>query len=259
MPDSIKKLKIKRRLCCSLDRLTFKILELSESIIEGVFKFLALNDIIFSGDRFLKYELTRNKEDILNRFFRFNAYNAPIDINNILLLLDFDHLEKLRSNKYPIQYLIFYSLPEFYYSKIKFKLTIIFKSLYSLIWPKNKLIKKHISKDCSYDFVDTIRDVNFAVIVEFHKELEISGDHIDWARSPELTKFKQWLDSAVQYITVDRKKYEERQEVYAQLKKYPPFWGINLVKINNNIETDMENRDNEILKEFISYRSFFWT
>jgi len=259
MPDSRKKLKIKRRLCCSLDRLTLKSLELLESVIEGVFKLLALNDIIFSGDRFLKYELTRNKEDTLSKFFRFNPYNAPIDINNILLLIDFDHLEKLRSNKYPIQYLIFYSLPEFYYSKIKFKLTTIFKSLYRLIWPKNRLIKKHISNYCSYDFVDTIRDVNFAIIVEFQKELEINGGHIDWVSSPELAKFKQWLDSAVQYITVERKRYEERQEVYAKLKKYQPFWDINLVKINNDIETAMENRDNEILEKFISYRSFFWT
>ena len=144
--------------------------------------------------------------------------------------------------------------------------------------PSNQRIRKSIPrtwKDISHLMVD----VNFEFIRAFYED-EYSKDIVDWTGTEQHSEFAKWLEESYIYITKERPQLEKDLE-----NAYPPCKPLDEMfesfedengrkmfkmvddgipyevkyKEVNRIEELIENKDTEILTEFIKRRNYFWT
>jgi hypothetical protein len=157
----------------------------------------------------------------------------------------------------------------YYYDKIR-----------PIFHPQNKRYRKVIPRTWS-DVSHLIEIVNFEFIKGFYEGEYLHG-HTDWEGTGEhAVKFARWLESAYDYITIERPKLEEDMD-----NAYPPIrpvdeWfeetsetlnGQKLFRMKerkesyeelygevNRLEQLIQDRDTEILTQLIKYRHFFWS
>jgi hypothetical protein len=160
-----------------------------------------------------------------------------------------------------------YSWRMTYYDKIK----PIFK-------PQNERIRKAIPRTWM-DITELSVIVNFEMIKSFYED-EYKADIVDWEATEIHSEFAKWLESAYAYITKERPQLQKDLD-----NSYPPFKGLDDMfelktdengrrlfefkddgvpyevkyKEVNRIEELIENKDTEILTEFIKRRNYFWT
>jgi hypothetical protein len=160
-----------------------------------------------------------------------------------------------------------YSWRMTYYDKIK----PIFK-------PQNERIRKAIPRTWM-DITELSVIVNFEMIKSFYED-EYKADIVDWEATELHSEFAKWLESAYAYITKERPQLRKDLD-----NSYPPFKDLDDMfelktdengrrlfefkddgvpyevkyKEVNRIEELIENKDTEILTEFIKRRNYFWT
>ena len=144
--------------------------------------------------------------------------------------------------------------------------------------PSNQRIRKFIPRTYR-DISHLMVDVNFEFIREFYED-EYKADIVDWEATEQHSEFAKWLESAYAYIT------KERPQLGIDLNNaYPPFKSFGDMfkptvdkdgkkmyeladdgvpyevkyKEVNRIEELIENKDTEILTEFVKRRNYFWT
>jgi hypothetical protein len=160
-----------------------------------------------------------------------------------------------------------YSWRMTYYDKIK----PIFK-------PQNERVRKAIPRTWM-DVTELSVTVNFEMIKSFYED-EYKADIVDWEATEIHSEFAKWLESAYAYITKERPQLQKDLD-----NSYPPFKDLDDMfelktdengrrlfefkddgvpyevkyKEVNRIEELIENKDTEILIEFIKRRNYFWT
>lgn len=161
--------------------------------------------------------------------------------------------------KYPIQYFFRETVSFFFYCKYQ-RLERAWYKVKHFFSPKHQDIRRAIPREWA-DISSLIVDVNFAMILDFKKEVD--QDTVNWASDDEHKKFIRWFSSAVNYINVERKKLLENLD-----KSYPPFpLPKEMSKLSydelygevNRIDKEIDDKDTAILKQMIDYRHFFWT
>ena len=147
--------------------------------------------------------------------------------------------------------------------------------------PQNKRYRKAIPRT----WVDTshlIEIVNFEFIKGFYEDEYLHG-HTDWEGTGEhAVTFAHWLESAYDYITVERPQLEKDMD-----NAYPPLRPLNEMFIPcetdekgkvkmfkmvddglsyeekygevNRLEQLIQDKDTEILTQLVKYRHFFWS
>jgi hypothetical protein len=144
--------------------------------------------------------------------------------------------------------------------------------------PSNQRIRKFIPrtyKDISHLMVD----VNFEFIREFYED-EYKADIVDWEATEHHSEFAKWLEGAYTYITKERPQLEiDLSNAYPPFKSFDEMFKPSVNKDGkkmyeladdgipyevkykevNRIEELIENKDTEILTEFIKRRNYFWT
>ncbi len=157
----------------------------------------------------------------------------------------------------------------YYYDKIR-----------PIFAPQNKRYRKIIPRTWS-DVSHLIEIVNFEFIKGFYEGEYLHG-HTDWVGTGEhAVEFAKWLESAYDYITIERPQLEKDMD-----NAYPPLrpmdeWfeetdktlnGTKLFKMKertesyeelygevNRLEQLIQDKDTEILTQLIRYRYFFWS
>jgi len=147
--------------------------------------------------------------------------------------------------------------------------------------PENNRIRKAIPRTW-VDISHLIEIVNFEFIKSFY-ETEYLHGHTDWEGTGEhAVKFAKWLESAYDYITIERPKLEKDMDA-----AYPPLRPLDemfvpcetdengkvkmfkMVKRKesyeelygevNRLEQLIQDKDLEILTQLVKYRHFFWS
>jgi hypothetical protein len=146
--------------------------------------------------------------------------------------------------------------------------------------PQNKRYRKVIPRTWS-DVSHLIEAVNFEFIKGFYENEYLHGN-TDWeGTGPHAVEFARWLESAYDYITIERPQLEKDMD-----NAYPPIrpvdeWfeetnetlnGQKLFRMKerkesyeelygevNRLEQLIQDRDTEILTQLIKYRYFFWS
>lgn len=144
--------------------------------------------------------------------------------------------------------------------------------------PHHARLRKAIPRQWS-DLVTVIVNINFEIIKSFYED-EYKDGYIDWSSTEEHKAFEQWLINAYRYITVERPILQSRLE-----NSYPPTRSLDEmfqpftdeagrkmfrmvddgvpyeVKYKDVIyfEKLINEKDNQILKELIDKKEFFWT
>ena len=146
--------------------------------------------------------------------------------------------------------------------------------------PENKRYRKTIPRTW-VDVSHLIEIVNFEFIKGFYEGEYLHG-HTDWVGTGEhAVEFAKWLESAYDYITIERPQLEKDMD-----NAYPPLrpmdeWfeetdktlnGTKLFKMKertesyeelygevNRLEQLIQDKDTEILTQLIRYRYFFWS
>ena len=157
----------------------------------------------------------------------------------------------------------------YYYDKIR-----------PIFVPQNKRYRKAIPRTWT-DVSHLIEIVNFEFIKGFYESEYLHG-HTDWeGTGSHAVEFAKWLESAYDYITIERPKLEKDMD-----NAYPPFrpideWfeetegtfnGQKLFKMKsrkesydelygevNRLEQLIQDKDTELLSQLIKYRYFFWS
>lgn len=177
--------------------------------------------------------------------------------------LSWDDWQSWRENikaQYPIQYWFRETLPHWFAIQIKWPCRDLYWKIYRFFNPCHKDIRKAIPRQWS-DIASLIVDVNFAMILSFHKEANES--FVDWNGTPEHRKFKNWLDSAVHWIKEGRPACEAQRDMLYPPNPLPPeLKGKSYTELYgelNNIEELIAQTDTSILKQMIDYRDYMWT
>jgi len=145
--------------------------------------------------------------------------------------------------------------------------------------PQNKRIRKAIPRTW-VDISHLIEIVNFEFIKTFYEEEYIDGI-VDWDAQPEHREFADWLEAAYKYITVERPQLEKDMDAaYPPLRpieewfvpvEESPDGGRRFKMVDdgltyeekygevNRIEKLIDDKDTELLTEFVKRRHFFWT
>jgi len=147
--------------------------------------------------------------------------------------------------------------------------------------PQNKRYRKIIPRTWS-DILNMIEVVNFEFIKGFYEGEYLHG-HTDWEGTGEHTvEFAKWLESAYDYITIERPQLEKDMD-----NAYPPLrpieeWfeacetddkgKVKMYKMIddgktyeekygevNRLEQLIQDKDSEILTQLVKYRHFFWS
>ena len=146
--------------------------------------------------------------------------------------------------------------------------------------PKNSRYRKVIPRTW-VDVSTLIENVNFEFVKGFYEGEYLHG-HTDWVGTGEhAAEFARWLESAYDYITIERVQLEKDMD-----NAYPPIqhideWfepaeetadGRKLYKMKddgktyeekygevNRLEQLIQDKDTEILTQLIKYRHFFWS
>ena len=160
-----------------------------------------------------------------------------------------------------------YAWRMYYYDHIK----TIFK-------PNNNRIRKAIPRQYS-DISGLVVNVNFEFIKAFYED-EYKADIVDWEATEQHSEFAKWLESAYTYITKDRPQletdldnaYPPHKDFKDMFKPYVNKDGKKMYEFAddgvpyevkykevNRIEELIENKDTEILTQFVKRRNYFWT
>ena len=147
--------------------------------------------------------------------------------------------------------------------------------------PENKRYRKAIPRTW-VDVSSLIETVNFEFIKGFYEGEYLHG-HTDWEGTGEhAVEFAKWLESAYDYITIDRPQLEKQME-----DAYPPYRPFEKVfepcevdedgKVKkykmvddgltyeekygevNRLEQLIQDKDTSILTQLVKYRHFFWS
>jgi hypothetical protein len=147
--------------------------------------------------------------------------------------------------------------------------------------PQNKRYRKAVPRTWS-DVSHLIEIINFEFIKGFYEDEYLHG-HTDWVGTGEhAVEFAKWLESAYDYITIERPQLEKQME-----DAYPPLPSINemfkpceidengKVKMYqmvddgktyeekygevNRLEQLIQDKDSDILTQMVKYRYFFWS
>jgi hypothetical protein len=146
--------------------------------------------------------------------------------------------------------------------------------------PQNKRYRKAVPRTWC-DVSHLIEIVNFEFIKGFYESEYLHG-HTDWEGTGEhAIEFAKWLESAYDYITIERPVLEKDMD-----NAYPPlrpvdewfeetdetFNGQKLFRMKerkesyeelygevNRLEQLIQGKDTEILTQLIKYRYFFWS
>jgi len=146
--------------------------------------------------------------------------------------------------------------------------------------PQNKRYRKAVPRTWC-DVSQLIEIVNFEFIKGFYEGEYLHG-HTDWEGTGEhAVEFAKWLESAYDYITIERPVLEKDMD-----NAYPPLrpideWfeetdetlnGQKLFRMKerkesyeelygevNRLEQLIQDKDTEILAQLIKYRYFFWS
>lgn len=147
--------------------------------------------------------------------------------------------------------------------------------------PQNKRYRKVVPRTWS-DVSNLIEVVNFEFIKGFYEDEYLHG-HTDWVGTGEhAVEFAKWLESAFDYITIERPGLEKQME-----DAYPPHrpleemfrpceigedGKVKMYKMVddgrtyeqkygevNRLEQLIQDKDTEILIQMVKYRHFFWS
>jgi hypothetical protein len=147
--------------------------------------------------------------------------------------------------------------------------------------PQNKRFRKAIPRTW-VDVSHLIEIINFEFIKGFYEEEYLHGN-TDWEATGEhAVEFAKWLESAYDYITIERPQLEKDMD-----NAYPPLRPIDEMftpcetdekgKVKmfrmiddgktyeekygevNRLEQLIQDKDTEILTQLIKYRHFFWS
>jgi len=131
--------------------------------------------------------------------------------------------------------------------------------LRSFFMPQHKKIRAAVPRTWT-DLVDTIREVNFAMVVEFYEDEYVDG-HVDWSATEVHSEFERWLIMAYDYIKIKRPVIEkEYWNSFPDLtnggggKSYEELYGE-----TNRLEKEVTDKDTELLVQIVSRREMFWT
>lgn len=111
------------------------------------------------------------------------------------------------------------------------------------------------------DLDSVMEEVNFAIICQFQKEANNSW--LDYVNVDDQREFKQWMDSAVNWIRVERVALQKQIDDASESlpKRYridsPEFQGY--CEISRTNEDLIREGDTKILKEMVEKRGYFWT
>jgi hypothetical protein len=126
--------------------------------------------------------------------------------------------------------------------------------------PYHQDIRKAVPRNWA-DITSLVVDVNFAMILSFKKEAD--GSFVDWNGTEKHREFKNWLDSAVHWITIGRPNCQAQADAsypphplpdHMKGKTYEELYGE-----LNKIEELIAETDSNILKKMIDYRDYMWT
>lgn len=169
-----------------------------------------------------------------------------------------DWREKMKKN-YPLQYFLREFIGDFGYSckrayrDTKYAIKCFFK-------PYHSDIRKAVPRQWA-DVSHLIVEVNFAMILSFKKEADESC--VDWDGTEKHREFKDWLDSAANWIQEGRPNLKKQAEnaypphplpEHLRGKSYDELYGE-----VNRIEELIDATDVNILKQMIDYREYMWT
>jgi len=176
--------------------------------------------------------------------------------------LSWDDWENWRVNtrqQYPVQY--------FFREEVSLCFSIMWRrikdfkyKIQCFFFPKHQEIRKVIPRTWT-DLSDLVVDLNFAMILSFKKEADESW--VDWDGTEEHRKFKNWLDTAADWIKKTRPELEKQRD-----NSYPPQRPFKeqsaktydeLYGEVNRIENLINETDSNILKQMIEYRDYMWT
>ena len=147
--------------------------------------------------------------------------------------------------------------------------------------PQNNRYRKAIPRTWS-DVSHLIETVNFEFIKGFYENEYLHG-HTDWeGTGPHAVEFAYWLESAYDYITIERRDLEKQMEA-----AYPPLKPLEEMFVPceigedgkvkmyalasdgmsyqdkygevNRLEQLIQDKDTEILTQLVKYRYFFWS
>lgn len=138
--------------------------------------------------------------------------------------------------------------------RIKWDLQDLTWKIYRFFKPAHKQIRNAIPKQF-VDISSLIVIVNFEFIKSFHdNEMHI----VDWEYDEHYKEFKNWINSAYDYITIERPELEKELS-----NSYPPpkMKGTYEEKYKDVIRLEklIETKDTEILFELIKRRKMFWS
>ena len=144
--------------------------------------------------------------------------------------------------------------------------------------PKNQRIRKSIPRTWR-DISHLMVDVNFEFIKAFYED-EYSKDIVDWTGTESHKEFAEWLELSYKWITQLRPQLQlDLENAYPPCKPIDEMFepienenGRKMFKMVddgipydvkygevNRIEELIDNKDTEILTEFVKRRNYFWT
>lgn len=129
-----------------------------------------------------------------------------------------------------------------------------------LFRPCHPIIRNSIPRTwCDLDAL--MVDINFAIILQFHDEMQ--GSCVDWDWDEQYRNFKAWIESAVKWINETRPNLIKQDDAGMPAKvsmssvRDPEFQSWS--EKHHQTEKEIDETDSKILKEMIENRRYFWT
>jgi len=171
-------------------------------------------------------------------------------------LSEWDNFSQMIRKEYPIQGYFrewFFTVDNpvyFFIWKIWDNAKDLYYNLKRLIWPVAPRFRKVAPRWRYDDVCEIIREVNFALILDFWHEEVVDGC-VDWTSDEYHKKFYDWLKSSVEYIETGRKTLlDELNASYDLPDKYAT---------TNRLEDVLRVKDEAILIQMMKYRERFWS
>jgi hypothetical protein len=144
--------------------------------------------------------------------------------------------------------------------------------------PQNKRLRKAIPRKYS-DISHLIVQVNFEFIKTFYEE-EYKADIVDWNATEHHKEFAEWLERAYEYVAKTRPQLEKElenaypptQPIEVMFERVPQEDGTTRMYMKDDgipyeikykevirIETEISEKDTEVLTELVKRRDYFWT
>lgn len=175
-----------------------------------------------------------------------------------LTMDDWDNWEMSMQAEYPVQYRIRTGIDSigYLFSRNWSIFTYFVRKIFK---PAHNDIRKAIPRGWQ-DISSLLVDVNFAMIKSFKKEADES--FVDWDGTPEHRKFKNWLDTANDWVCNVRPSLQKQMDAAypdcsipgIRNKSYEELYGE-----VNRLEKLIDDTDTNILKQFVEYRHYAWT